>query len=103
MRSIVVDGVSYSGDKEISEHLAHQFSVKYGSKLPHLWCEIPDFAHRAEGCCPPFDELEVSIALEKLRRPTKLDSEGLCVDLLAILFEADQAVIFVLVEVCDQF
>ena len=51
--------------------------------------DVLDFSRRSEGRAPPFLELDVEIALEKLKRPCKLDGQGICVDLLRIAFEAD--------------
>lgn len=88
VRSLSVSSGPISDDHGIAHACASSFSDKFGSKLLQLRSNVLDFARESEGHSPPFGELDVAIALEKLRRPSKLDRDGLCVDVLCIAFEA---------------
>ena len=82
------DGRVERDDCLIANQLAQAFSEKYGAKDLHQRSLVADFVRQAEGKAPFVDEISLERAFGKLKRKRKLDTYGICVNLLYLGFES---------------
>ena len=87
--SSVTDSVGErtSDDSTITHTLVQHFSNKFGCRNLHLREAILDFARAGERDLPGFDEMDVEKALARCKKPLRLDSCGMCVELFRVAFE----------------
>ena len=82
------DGRRKSDDENIVEDLIDNFSAKSGTRNLSRREALTDLVRSAEGVAPPFDDEDVAAAFTRVRKSCRLDSYGVCMELLRVAFEA---------------
>ena len=81
-------GAPITDDLEIVRQLGNHFSNKFGCRNSNLKQLALDYMRVCHGLPPPVDELSVEAVLHKSKKPLKIDSDGICWELLRVAFEA---------------
>ena len=81
-------GAPIADDHEIVSELGNHFSHKFGCSNSNLKQVALDYMRVCHGLPPSVDEMSVEAVLHKSKKPLKLDSDGICWELLRVAFEA---------------
>ena len=73
---------------DICDSVAASFSQRWGGNQLQTWEHIRDFVHAAEGRKLDISEDMVDLAFLRLKKPLKLDRQGICVQMLRHIFNS---------------